>query len=123
MISAVSSLGAAYSSHTHSTGSSGSNADVMRLQKEVSAKQSELDETTCADTKPRLQAELRNLQAELSTAEAKETASKQGGDNSSNAANNDNAADPSRRFSGESDRIGTFNFDEDTPFGERAMYI
>lgn len=125
MISAVSSLGAAYSSHSYATGasSSGGKADVMRLEKEVSAKQSELDETECADTKPRLEAELRTLQAELSTAEAKETASKQGDDDPNKAADNDNASDSNHRFSGESDRIGSKNFDEDTPFGERVAYL
>ncbi len=101
------------------TPSSGGETDVLRLKTEVSAKRAEIGDCDCEDTKKKLEVELQNLQAELATAQ-----SKQGTSNiNDNAGDNEDQRDVRKTFSGESDRIGTTNFDENTPFGQRIAYF
>ncbi len=119
MISAASATISPNSVGAHKTHSSEGETDVLRLKTEVSAKRAEIGDCDCEDTKKKLEVELRNLQAELVSAQ-----SRQGASNT-----NDNAGDDKDQqaakgaFSGESDRIGTTNFDESTPFGQRVAYL
>ncbi len=106
-----------------------SGADVARLEAKVEAKQTEYDDCECADTRPRLRAELLGLKAELSSAKAEEASAPEAASMpAADAASQSNAANAYRdmensTLSGESDRIGTVNFDEETPFGERVAYV
>ncbi len=101
-----------------------SGADVARLEAKVEAKQTEYDDCECADTRPRLRAELLGLKAELSSAKSEEASAPEAASMPATASQSNAYRDmENSTLSGESDRIGTVNFDEDTPFGGRVAYV
>lgn len=124
MISATSMASSIAGLSAYSMPLSGSGEDVQRIEKEISATKSEIGNCECEDTKKQLEAELQSLQAELASAKAKENTSGANDNNDPRSAGNQNENDDYQKiFSGESDRIGTINFDETTPFGERIAYF
>ena len=82
------------------------------MQLRVAAKKSEISNTQDETKKKTLEAELKTLEASLSTAKSKEVLNLMGSSHSVYS-----------EFSGESDRIGSGNFDEETPFGQRIAYM
>ncbi len=123
MISAISSYSGGLDPASYNVPSAGNEKDVARLKSEISSTKAEIGDCDCEDTKKKLEAELRNLQAELATAQASQnTPSANYNATTANEGDNDRER-VARLFSGESDRIGTLNFDETTPFGERTAYF
>ncbi|MFK0384484.1 hypothetical protein [Agrobacterium sp. NPDC090273] len=108
MVSAVSGAGAAASVLSSSSTSSSSTDD---LKAQIAAKQSELSEAADEKAKEELKAEIATLKAQLEELE-----------NSSKSQSSGSAAKEGS-LSGESERIGTTNFSEETPFGEREAYV
>lgn len=104
MVSAVSGTNIAASVLSSST--------VSELKSQIAAKQSELAQTTEAKAQEELKSTIASLQADLETLENSAGKSSSSGES---------AYRPS--LSGESSRIGTKNFDADTPFGERESWI
>ncbi|WP_454700997.1 hypothetical protein [Agrobacterium burrii] len=109
MVSAVSGTSAAVSVLSSSSTSSSS---VSELKSQIAEKQSELTQTTEAKAQEELKSAIALLKAQLETLENSADKS---------AASVGSADKPS--LSGESSRIGTKNFDAETPFGERESWI
>ena len=108
MVSAVSGAGAAASILSSSSSSSSSTDD---LKAQIAAKQSELGEAADEKAKEELKAEIAALKAQL---EALENSAK---------SQSSSATPKEAGLSGESTRIGTTNFTQDTPFGEREAWV
>ncbi|WP_421594588.1 hypothetical protein [Shinella sp. M27] len=92
------------------TSSSGGNS-LSALEAQLSAKENELSEAADEDAKAELKDAIATLKAEIAELKAaKETSStqQQAGQNTES----DNTS-----------RIGTHNFEDGDPFGEREMYI
>ncbi|UXS32123.1 hypothetical protein FY152_08490 [Agrobacterium tumefaciens] len=108
MVSAVSGTNIAASVLSSSTSSS----TVSELKSQIAAKQSELAQTTEAKAQEELKSTIASLQADLETLE-----------NSAGKSSSSGESADRLSLSGESSRIGTKNFDADTPFGERESWI
>ncbi|MCR6497525.1 hypothetical protein MUO32_00625 [Shinella sp. CPCC 101442] len=107
MVGAVSSSTSAAVTLTSSSGGSGLSA----LEAQLSAKESELSEAQDEDAKAELKDAIATLKAEIAALKAaKETSSPQ-----QQAAQASGSEDTSR--------IGTRNFEDGDPFGEREMYV
>ena len=113
MVSSISSSSLSYlTSITSSTGTSGSSsAEKAQLEAQIAAKETELEGAGTEDTTEIEQA-IAALKAQLAALEAEALSSALLGGESETAS-----------FSGESAKIGTGNFDEDSPFGERTMWV
>jgi hypothetical protein len=111
MISAISSLISSYSSSSSQSNST-QDSSVSDLQMLLAAKKSEISNTKDEAKKKSLEAELKTLESSLATAKSKEVLNLMGSSHSAYS-----------EFSGESDRIGSGNFDENTPFGQRIAYM
>ncbi|MGG6895504.1 hypothetical protein [Rhizobium sp. BR 315] len=112
MVSAVSSSAAA----TAVANASSSAATEAQLQAAIKEKTKELDKATDEKTKASLQKQIGKLQAQLQKL--------QDADRANSAANTENKGGKSgSALSGESDRIGTKNFDASTDFGKREAYV
>lgn len=120
---------------------------AAQAQAKVDAKRAELDTCTCSDIKVRLRAELRVLQADLSAAKSEGNHQKlapsasaepnrrsrtngylekpNASEGTNTLSSSPNTYNPigTAHFSGESNRIGTVNFDKNTPFGNRIAYV
>ncbi|ENN88096.1 hypothetical protein RHSP_38827 [Rhizobium freirei PRF 81] len=112
MVSAISSSAAA----TVVADASSSAATESQLQAAIKEKTKELDKATDEKTKASLQKQISKLQAQLQKL--------QNADKANAAANAENQGSKSgSALSGESDRIGTKNFDASTDFGAREAYV
>ncbi|WP_137134428.1 FlxA-like family protein [Rhizobium sp. FKY42] len=120
MVDAISSAATTIlsSSSSSSSTSSSSNTDVAALEAQLAAKQSELAKTEDEDDKKELEEQIATLQKQIADAKAAE-AKKLADTGSSNQKPEQVPA----QMSGESDRIGSKNFDENTEFGERTAYV
>lgn len=126
MVSAISSAGGGY---TQTSGASRSDGGAHVAEAEaVDAKKIEIAQCSCADTRQSLREELSTLEADLNSALAQDT-DKTGNRTAAGAADNDKrsgnatpnaASESANQLSGERERIGTVNFDGDTPFGSRV---
>lgn len=104
------------STTSSSSSSSSSSATVADLQAQISAKQAELGQETDAQKKAEIQDEIAALQAQLEAAQAAEKM-KSGSDDG------DQQPQQPAQLSGESDRIGSKNYDDGTPFGDRTSWV
>jgi len=112
MVSAISSSSTAAAI----VSSSSSTATEAQLKVTIKEKNRELDKATDEKTKAELQKQITKLQAQLQKLQnadkSKATAGAEQGNRPSNS-----------MLSGESDRIGTTNFDATADFGQREAYV
>lgn len=108
MVSAVSGTSIAVSVLSSSTSSS----TVSELKAQIAEKQSELSQVTEAKAQEELKSAIASMKAELEALE-----------NSADKSASPGESADKPILSGESSRIGTKNFDADTPFGERESWI
>jgi cob(I)alamin adenosyltransferase len=118
MTSAISSSTASslLGSTSTSSSSSSSTTSTAEIEAQIASLQTQLSSETDETKKTTIQQQIAALEAQLEAAEAAEKA-KSGGDSSSTE------QQAPATFSGESDKIGTGNFDESTPFGERTAWV
>jgi hypothetical protein len=130
MVSAISSAGGGYTLTSGASRSDGG-ARLAEAEAKVDAKKIEIAQCSCADTRQSLREELSTLEADLNSALAQDT-DKTGNRTAAGAADNDKrsgnatpnaASESANQLSGERERIGTVNFDGDTPFGSRVAYV
>ncbi len=112
MVSAISSPSTA----TATVNSSSSSATEAQLKVTIKEKNRELAKATDEKTKAALQKQITKLQAQLQKL--------QNADKSKSTAGAEEQNRPSSStLSGESDRIGTKNFDATAEFGQREAYV
>jgi DNA repair exonuclease SbcCD ATPase subunit len=120
MVDAISSsavsLLTASSSTSSTTTSSTSGSGTSEIEAQIAAKQNELASATDDAARTELQEAIAELKAELAKAQAAEKSQKQ-----SPSALTETTS--SAQLSGESEKIGTTNFDDDTPFGDREAWV
>jgi predicted transcriptional regulator len=113
MVDAISSAAAStlLSSSSSASGAASSTADI---EAQITAKQDELASETDAQKKAEIEQAIAALKAQLEAAQAAEKlkTTAKGGE-----------LPPPAQLSGESAQIGTANFDENTPFGERTAWL
>ncbi len=117
MVDAISSSASTLLSSSATGSSAASTAD---LEAQISAMQDSLAKETDEQKKAKIEQQLAALKAQLEAAQAAEKLKHgyaQAGDKSS-----DQQAKPTL-LSGESDKIGTTNFDDATPFGDREAWV
>lgn len=127
-VSATSSATTLFSSSSSS--SSSGDSSVTDLKAQITAKQAELASATTEEEKASIKDEITALKAELSKAQSDAksqwaSATSPAGPPPGNAKKNDGDADDqaSQKMSGESERIGSVNFDANTPFGEQTAWV
>jgi hypothetical protein len=131
MVTAISSSTASSlfgTSSTTSTSSSSSAADdATKIQAEIAAKKAELASTKDPDEAATLQKDLTTLEAKLTklqkSSSSQSSATGQTAKASTASASSSSTSNAQSPLSGESKRIGTTNFDENTDFGDRAAYV
>lgn len=116
MISSVSSTASSILSST--TTSSSSSTDTTKLEAELAEKKAALQDAQDDDEKAEIQAEISALEAQIAKVTEAATASGSAGAGKAQPAKQEALA-----TSGESERIGSKNFDDNTPFGDRTSYI
>lgn len=94
---------------------SSSDTSVASLEAQLAAKQQALSEAKTDDDKATIQDEIDALTQQISAAELSKS--------SSGSKASAPPPPPADALSGESDRIGTINFDDNTPDGEREAYF
>ncbi|MBB4171817.1 MULTISPECIES: hypothetical protein [unclassified Rhizobium] len=92
--------------------SSSSSDDAASIKQEIASKKAELASTKDQNEAQALQGDISTLEAKLAKLEK-----------SSNTASGQQGGGQPPRLSGEGDRIGTKNFDDDSEFGERVAYV
>lgn len=99
-----------------------SSSTVADLQSQIAAKQAELSSARTDEEKQEIEDEITELKAELAKAQAAE---KQASEKTSGATSQSSkpASYANEKLAGESERIGTVNFSEETPFGERTAWV
>jgi hypothetical protein len=113
---------------TSTTSSSASSADdAKKIEVQIAAKKAELANTKDADEAATLQKDLTTLEAKLAKLQ-KSSSSQSSASGQTTKASTASGSSPSKSnaqlpLSGESDRIGTTNFDESTDFGGRTAYV
>jgi peptidoglycan hydrolase CwlO-like protein len=101
--------------------SSSSSTSLASLESQLAAKEKALSEAETEDDKTGIQEEIDALEAKIAAAKLEQSKSSSG---ASQAATSENdSGKETATFSGESSRIGTVNFDENTPVGERVAYF
>jgi hypothetical protein len=110
------------------TSSSPSTADdATKIQAQIAAKKAELANTKDPDEAATLQKDLTTLEAKLATllksSSSQPSATGQTTKASAASASSSSKSNAQSPLSGESDRIGTANFDENTDFGDRTAYV
>lgn len=115
MVTAVTSSG---SSLLSATSSSQTSSDLASLEAQLSEKKASLAETKDESEKAALEQAIATLEAKIAKAQVadKALASVKG----DTAAKGEQAPE---KLSGESDRIGTTNFDKDSEFGDRTAFV
>ncbi|OWV99904.1 hypothetical protein [Rhizobium sp. R693] len=111
MVTAISNSSSSTTLLSTSTSSSSSD-DAASIKQEIASKKAEL-----AGAKD--PSEAQGLQSDISTLEAKLAKLEK----SSNSASGQQGGGQQSTLSGEDDRIGTKNFDDDSEFGERVAYV
>ncbi|WOS62879.1 hypothetical protein [Sinorhizobium fredii] len=91
--------------------SSTSSSSVSEIEAQIARKEAELSGATDETEKQTIQSEIEALEAKLEQLQSA----------SNNAA--EKTVQPENKLAGESERIGTRNFDEETEFGERTIYV
>ncbi|MFS8047781.1 hypothetical protein [Rhizobium sp. BR 314] len=112
MVSAISSSSTAAAT----TNSSSSAATEAQLKVTIKEKNRELDKATDEKTRAALQKQITKLQAQLQKLQNADKAKSTAGADEQNHAS-------TATLSGESDRIGSKNFDSATDFGQREAYV
>ncbi len=131
MVTAISSSTASSlfgTSSTTSTSSSSSTADdAAKIQVEIAAKKAEIASTKDPDEAATLQKELNTLETKLAklqkSSSSQSSAAGQTTKASTTSGSSSSQSNAQSPLSGESDRIGTTNFNENTDFGNRAAYV
>jgi hypothetical protein len=96
-----------------------SNSDVSALQAQLAEKQAALAKTEDRDEKATIEKAIAALEAKIEKA----LVSAQGSSTKSAPAVQAQMQEAPAKASGESERIGSTNFDEATEFGDRTAYI
>lgn len=117
MVSAISSSASTILSSAASTSSSSSSDDLASLEAQLAEKQAALSQTQDEQEKATIEKSIETLEAKIAKIEATES-----GKGQASASSKPAAAAPGE-FSGESERIGTKNFDETSEFGSRTAYV
>lgn len=98
-------------------------SQIAALQAQISAKQSEVDSAKDEKAKADAEAQLAALKAQLAALELQQSQEQQATGGSSAPTGKTDEADAVTLLSGESDKIGTKNYDDETPFGERYTIV
>ncbi|WP_421360897.1 hypothetical protein [Agrobacterium rosae] len=122
MVTAVSSSSTASTVLSSASTTSSSSADVAALNAKIALKQSELAKTEDKDDAEALKSAIAELQAELKALQTTKTTSSTQTEAPAKPEGTKDI-DEEKTLSGESERIGTKNFAEDTPFGSREMWL
>ncbi len=109
MVSAIS--GSTATALINSSSSTSSSSTVSDIEAQIARKKAELSEATDETEKQTIQSEIDALEAKLEQLQ------------SAISSEAEAAVQPEYQLSGESERIGTRNFDEETEFGERTIYV
>jgi hypothetical protein len=129
MVTAISSSATASLFGASSTMSSSSSTadDATKIQAQIAAKKAELADTKDPDEAATLQKDLTTLEAKLAklqkSSSSQSSASGQTTKASTPSGSSSSKSNAQAPLSGESDRIGTANFDENTDFGDRTAYV
>lgn len=123
MVTAISSASATTSTTAlDQAGATGASlkSSIAKLESQITSKEEELASAKTDDQKSEINDELTDLRASLAKLEAQQAQAEA----AENAAKTPTAeqAKPAL-LSGESDKIGSTNYDEETPFGERYAYV
>ncbi|MDC7741988.1 hypothetical protein PQF32_05185 [Rhizobium sp. BC56] len=100
-----------------STSSSNPSDQLASLEAQLAEKQAALERTEDEQDKATIEKSIETLEAQIAKLEASENSQSQ-----SSAASKP-ADEAPGEFSGESERIGTTNFDETSDFGSRTAYV
>lgn len=115
MVSAISSSASTILSSAASTSSSSSSDDLASLEAQLAEKQAAaLSQTQDEQEKATIEKSIETLEAKIEATES--------GKGQASASSKPAGAAPGE-FSGESERIGTKNFDETSEFGSRTAYV
>ncbi|ACP27197.1 hypothetical protein NGR_c34730 [Sinorhizobium fredii NGR234] len=109
MVSAIS--GSTATALVASSGSTSSSNSVSEIEAQIARKEAELSAATDETEKQTIRSEIEALEGRL---EQLRTAGSTAAEEAMQAEN---------KLVGESERIGTRNFDEETEFGERTIYV
>lgn len=123
MVTAISSTSATTSTIALDQAGSSSTSlksSIAKLESQITSKEEELASAETDDQKSEINDELTELRASLAKLEAQQAQMEA----AESAAKTPTAeqAKPAL-LSGESDKIGSTNYDEETPFGERYAYV
>jgi predicted nucleic acid-binding Zn-ribbon protein len=133
MVSAISSSTLSSVTSATSSTTSGGN-DASKIEAQIAAKKAELANTKDPTEAQTLQKDITTLQAQLDklqkSSDSQKTSGSQqaGGTKSASSTQKSGQTDSSTdgddsKLSGESDRIGSKNYDEDSTFGDRTTYV
>ncbi|WP_244618719.1 hypothetical protein [Rhizobium sp. 18065] len=114
MVSAISSSATSILS---STSSSSSASDLASLEAQLAEKQAALSETDDEEEKATIEKAIATLQSKIAKISVTESSDTQ------TTTSTKTEEEAPQEMSGESERIGTKNFDEDSAFGDRTAYV
>ncbi|SMC58341.1 hypothetical protein [Rhizobium sp. RU36D] len=121
MVTAISGTSTSQAVSTLSSSSTGSaKSQIAALQSQLSAKQIELFEAKDEESKSEIQESIADLKAQITALELQQSQEQQAKPASKPASDEQTAT---KLLSGESESIGTKNFDEETPFGDRYTIV
>lgn len=99
-------------------------SSIAKLESQITSKEEELASAETDDQKSEINDELTDLRASLAKLEAQQ-AQMEAAENAAKTTAKTPTAEQAKPalLSGESDKIGSTNYDEETPFGDRYAYV